>query len=329
MTTSFRLPNYPKEELKRLEVTAEAPSLVAQLVPKTKETTHIIITRNAKTQNPICLEMTNGRTKCRVIPIQCQEWLGSGTILKAVKVKLENQIHYIFHDVIQVGGRNLFNATHREKFGALVSIMRAIECNANLEHWPKFALAPALPYTQHQPTNLFLKGLDYSTIYKNFQEKNIIYVKEQELLEQQKINKQTAKSEKRTISLGTNKPNVSASTQQSGAANQATNTATKPATKPETKPKRKNSKKKNNQRENVIIRPGKGGPDDYSGVSEDGKREGVVMVRTLALSLKLNKILRCEHFDLYRAPDQIRKVKSVKLPCKWNTNENYWEILEE
>jgi N-acetylmuramoyl-L-alanine amidase len=222
-----------------------------------------------------------------------------------VKVKLENQIHYIFHDVIQVGGRNLFNATHREKFGALVSIMRAIECNANLEHWPKFALAPAFIYNGHQPTNLFLKGIEHSTFYKNFQEKNIVYVKEQELLEQQKTNKETAsKPERRPISLGTNKPNVSASTQQSGAAKQATNTATKSATKPETRSKRKNSKKKNNQRENVIIRPGKGGPDDYTGVSEDGKREGVVMVRTLALSLKLNKILRCEHFDLYRAPDQ-------------------------
>ena len=122
---------------------------------------------------------------------------------------------------------------------------------------------------------------------------------------------------------------MSASTQQSGAAKQATNTATKSATKPETRSKRKNSKKKNNQRENVIIRPGKGGPDDYTGVSEDGKREGVVMVRTLALSLKLNKILRCEHFDLYRAPDQVRKVKSIKMPCKWNSVSCHWDIVEE
>ena len=222
---------------------------------------------------------------------------------------------YTFLDVAYIGGRSLVNASHREKITALISIVKGITNPTDFilpndkqlgSHWPIFALAPIdNDLSQSSPPFISSFVFPFLQIYKNLYETNIIYIqpnKEGEATKLLNTFSHTVHNEKKTSSCVARKRNVQLLCK--------------------TKHPRPTS-------EMIIIRASNSGPDDYSGVGIESKREGGVLVQKMHTSLTLNRLLRGTNVELYRETKetQARVLKSVKMEARWSSVDKQWKLV--
>jgi len=336
----FRVPRFNR--CQRQGIKCPPQGALGQALPKGKPC-HLIITQHPETGNPMALEIRNQRaTQHPTVPIQCQPQLGAGTILVGTKTTICKNVYYVFHDVLQFSGRWLRDASHRERLGMLVGTLRAIECNgAGIDGWPRFALATLLPACDGSsvPETPSIQELGYAVrevMFRVPSETNTVYV----------IGEETERPPERLIRLSSKQEEAKVrnhkTEQRRGSNGSNDNTeyisnAAKIQIKTDNKevrndtPKMPNSKSKNGKRGTVgngqvvcRIIAGKAGPDDYSAVDPSGKRQGPLCVRSLDLSLKLNQLLRGQHYDLYRPPGTVRVLPKVSLPCVWEAKHQRW-----
>lgn len=330
----FRVPRFNR--CQRQGVKCPPKGALGQALPKGKPC-HLIITQHPETGNPMALEIRNQRaTQHPMVPVRCQPQLGAGTILVGTKSTLNKSVFYVFHDVLQFSGRWLRDASHRERLGILVGTLRAIDCNgAGIDGWPRFALATLLPACDGSsvPETPSVEELGYAVreiMYRVPAETNTMYVvgeetehpperlirlsSKQEETKMRKVLREQQQVERR-ISGG--------STGSTGSTDSTSEVSTKPAK--QSVPKESKQPKMSVAGKVVCqIIAGKAGPDDYSAVDPSGKRRGPLCVKSLDLSLKLNQLLRGQHYDLYRPPGTVRVLPKVSLPCVWEVKHQRW-----
>lgn len=274
-----------------------------------------------------------------MVPVRCQPQLGAGTILVGTKSTHNKNVFYVFHDVLQFSGRWLRDASHRERLGILVGTLRAIDCNgAGIDGWPRFALATLLSACDGSsvPEIPSVKVLGYAVrevLYRVPAETNTIYVvgEETERLPERLIRLSSKQEETKMRKVFREQQQVErrisggsvGSIDSSGSNDSILEVSTKPAK--QSVPKESKQPKMSAGGKVVCqIIAGKAGPDDYSAVDPSGKRRGALCVKSLNLSLKLNQLLRGQHYDLYRPPGTVRVLPKVSLPCVWEAKHQRW-----
>lgn len=317
---------------------------VGQALPKGKPV-HLVIDRHPQTGNPMMLEVRNQRAEThQEIPVKCQPWLSAGTIVVGTLVHQKKNTWYVLHDVYQIGGRWLWGASHRERLGALVGILNDLDCSgAGLPDWPRFATATMLPESDGvRPPEVPSKDtLGYAVRqvqHKVLSQTDTIFLVGQDALaivpEIQQSNTENNNGKRAPLILSSKRNGLS----QSGSpvsscsvialSSDVSMPKPKESAKQQTVPKTNklagNEKTKKGKFETVIITAGVGGPDDYVAVDMTGKRAGPVSVRSLNLSLKLNQLLRGNHYDLYRPPGPMRILPQLSLSCCWDTQHQCW-----
>ena len=296
-----------------------------------------VVTRHPQTNNPMALVIRNQRAEShRVVPLRCQPWLAAGTILTGTMVNKNQSEWYVFHDIHQIGGRWLRDASHRERMGALVGFMRMVDTEGmGIEGWPKLSLATMLPKcdgkTEFAKTGVKEVGYSVRQVQRKvLSDKSVVYVSGTD----------SKPSSDRRIIMSTRQDNgqwssTSSSRSGSGSSSPVSPTTNTPAVPTVTaptktnKPKAAKTQSKTNKRaekrtETVIITAGNAGPDDYQGKDKVGNRIGPVFIRSLNLSLKLNQLLRGKHYDLYRPPGSMRVLREMSLPCVWEAKNQRW-----
>ena len=331
----FRVPRFNR--CQRQGVKCPPQGALGQALPKGKPC-HLIITQHPETGNPMALEIRNQRaTHHPMVPVQCQPQLGAGTILVGTKTTINKSVFYVFHDVLQMSGRWLRDVSHRERLGMLVGTLRAIDCNgAGMDGWPRFALATLLPACDGSsvPETPSTKELGYvvrEVMFRVPSETNTMYV----------IGEETERPPERLIKLSSKQEEIKErkiqqelrqnaerrnSGESIGSNNSTGGTKSIESTKePKSSVPKANSRPEMSNGQMVChIIAGKAGPDDYCAVDTSGKRRGPLCVRSLDLSLKLNQLLRGQHYDLYRPPGTVRVLPKVSLPCVWEAKHQRW-----
>jgi hypothetical protein len=305
---------------------------VGQALPKGKPV-HLVIDRHPLTGNPMMLEIRNQRAETHhEIPVKCQPWLSAGTIVVGTLVHQKKNTWYVLNDVYQIGGRWLWGASHRERLGALVGIMNAIDCSgAGLLGWPRFATATMLPESDgvRPPEVPSENTLGYAV--RQVQHK-VLCQTDTIFLVGQDVVPEIQKRAPWILGNGMSKGGSPASSSRI-----VSDVAKQPKPYLQQQPKQQpepvknntnkltgNEKTKKGKFETVIITAGVGGPDDYVAADMTGKRIGRVSVRSLNLSLKLNQLLRGNHYDLYRPPGPMRILPNVSLSCCWESKHQCW-----
>ena len=334
----FRVPRFNR--CQRQGVKCPPQGALGQALPKGKPC-HLIITQHPETGNPMALEIRNQRaTQHPMGPVRCQPQLGVGTILAGTKTTINKSVFYVFHDVLQFSGRWLRDVSHRERLGMLVGTLRAIDCNgAGIEGWPSFALATLLPKCDGStiPETPSAQELGYAVreiMFRVPEETNIMYV----------IGEETERPSERLIKLSSKQEEVKERKMQkgkqqskqqdkqqdvtrrgsSGSSGSSSNDA-QDTKEPKSSLTKNNSRPKMSKGHVVCqIIAGKAGPDDYSAMDSTGKQLAPLCVRSLDLSLKLNQLLRGQHYDLYRPPGTVRVLPKVSLPCVWEAKHQHW-----
>jgi putative NIF3 family GTP cyclohydrolase 1 type 2 len=327
---------------------------VGQALPKGKPV-HLVIDRHPETGNPMMLEVRNQRAEThRELPMKCQPWLGAGTVVVGTLVNHQKSAWYVLHDVYQVGGRWLWGASHRERLGALVGILNALDCSGlGLPGWPRFATATLLPESDgvrppQEPTKETLGYAVRQVQHKVLSQTGTIFLMGEDAkglspTPQRSENGNRNGNEKRPpLILSTKRngssptgspasspgiattPSVTVATTTSQPKQQPKPTMTKKDTWNGKKTTAVNKGKSQSRFETVTITAGEGGPDDYVAADASGKRSGPVSVRSLNLSLKLNQLLRGQHYDLYRPPGPMRILPRVSLSCCWEAKHQCW-----
>lgn len=253
------------------------------------------------------------------------------------KTTINKNIFYVFHDVLQFSGRWLRDVSHRERLGMLVGTLRAIDCNgAGIDGWPRFALATLLPACDGSsvPKTPSTKELGYAVrevMFRVPSETNTMYV----------IGEETERPSERLIKLSSKQEEAKErkilqeqrdgakrrNSSESVGSNDSTksNKIIESTNEPKSRVTIENSRPKMSNGHMVCqIIAGKAGPDDYSAVDASGKYQGPLCVRSLDLSLKLNQLLRGQHYDLYRPPGTVRVLPKVSLPCVWEAKHQRW-----
>lgn len=296
---------------------------------------HLVITAHPTTGNPMALEVRNQRAQAhKEVPIRCQQWLSAGTIVSGTAVQRGRSVWYVFHDIHQLGGRWLREASHRERLGALLGFYRAIDgTGMGNADWPKHALATLLPeadgVTAFEAVGVNEVGYQVRQVqHKALGDTHTVYVAGADATPAVKANRgivlSTRRPNRRLESSGTNSLAVPA-TAKPATARPAT--ARPAAPRPATAKPAKHSKPggvSKRRGEVVVVTAGGAGPDDYYAVDKSGKRAGPLHVSSLSLSLKLNQLLRGHHCDLYRPPGPMRVLREMSLPCVWEAKHQRW-----
>jgi hypothetical protein len=330
---------------------------VGQALPKGKPV-HLVIDRHPETGNPMMLEVRNQRAEThRELPVRCQPWLGAGTVVAGTLVNRQKNAWYVLHDVYQVGGRWLWGASHRERLGALVGILNALDCSgAGLAGWPRFATATLLPESDgiRAPTEPSKETLGYAVRqvqHKVLSQTGTIFLMGEDAKGLSPTPPRSEYSSKNGNGNGKRAPLILSSKRNgsSPTSSPASSPGIAPTpgvivatpSQPKEQPKstmtkkdtwngkkttavNKGNGKSQSRFETVTITAGEGGPDDYVAMDATGKRLGPVSVRSLNLSLKLNQLLRGQHYDLYRPPGPMRILPRVSLSCCWEAKNQCW-----
>ena len=305
---------------------------IGQALPRGKPM-HLVITAHPTTGHPMALEVRNLRAQAhKEVPIRCQQWLSAGTIVSGTVVQKGKSVWYVFHDIHQLGGRWLREASHRERLGTLLGFYRAIDgTGMGNADWPKHALATLLPeangVTAFAAVGVSEVGYQVRQVqHKVLDDIDTVYVAGAETAPAVKANRGIVLSTRRpnrrlgsSGSSGATSPPVPASVMPAKATKHAKATKPAEAAKP-AKPGRVCKR----SGEVVVVTAGGAGPDDYYAVDKSGKRAGPLHVSSLSLSLKLNQLLRGHHCDLYRPPGPIRVLREMSLPCVWESKHQRW-----
>jgi len=341
----FRVPRFNR--CQRQGVKCPPQGALGQALPKGKPC-HLIITQHPDTENPMALEIRNQRaTQHPMVPVRCQPQLGAGTILAGTKTTINKSVFYVFHDVLQYSGRWLRDVSHRERLGILVGTLRSIDCNgAGIDGWPRFALATLLSKCDGSsvPVMPSIKELGYAVrevIYRVPAETNTMYIvgeeterpperlikmsskqeedKERKMQQDKRQGKEQDKEKNKPQDMTRRNSNGS-----NGNAGSSTN-STHGTKEPKSSVHEDNNRPKMSKCHVVCqIIAGKAGPDDYSAQDQTGNKLAPLCVRSLDLSLKLNQLLRGQHYDLYRPPGTVRVLPKVSLPCVWEAKHQRW-----
>ena len=335
----FRVPRFNRCQPQKVKCPPK--EALGQALPKGKPC-HLVITQHPETKNPMALEIQNQRaTQHPMVSVLCQPQLGAGTILLGTKTTLNKSVYFVFHDVLQFSGRWLRDVSHRERLGILVGTLRAIDCNgAGINGWPRFALATLLPACDGSsvPETPSVKELGYAVrevMYRVPSETNTMYV----------IGEETERPPERLIKLSSKQEDTKERKTQeevreqrqqvecqiSGESSSSSNIMPKSINKVDTKQNKKIASQESKQPNMFTggkvacqIIAGTAGPDDYIVLDLTGKRQGPLCVRSLDLSLRLNQLLRGQHYDLYRPPGTVRVLPKVSLPCVWEAKHQRW-----
>ncbi len=335
---------------------------VGQALTKGKPV-HLVIDRHPETGNPMMLEVRNQRAEThRELPVRCQPWLGAGTVVVGTLVNHQKSAWYVLHDVYQVGGRWLWGASHRERLGALVGILNALDCSGvGLPGWPRFATATLLPESDgvRPPAEPSKETLGYAVRqvqHKVLSQTGTIFLMGEDAKGLSPTPQRSGNGCRNGTENGSGKraplvlsskrnsssPSGSPASSPGIAATPSVTTALTKSTKTKSVSKSVSKREVGNGQktttaskgngkisgkrkfETVTITAGEAGPDDYVAADATGKRAGPVSVRSLNLSLKLNQLLRGKHYDLYRPPGPMRILPRVSLSCCWETKHQCW-----
>lgn len=337
----FRVPRFNRCQCQGVKCPPQGA--LGQALPKGKPC-HLIITQHPETGNPMALEIRNQRaTQHPMVPVQCQPQLGAGTIIAGTKTTINKSVFYVFHDVLQFSGRWLRDVSHRERLGMLVGTLRAIDCNgAGIDGWPRFALATLLPKCDGSaiPETPSAKELGYTVrevIYRVPEETNTMYIigeeterpperliklsSKQDETKERKIQQDKRQSKEQ----GKQQDAIRRGSSGSSGSSSGISDSVQDTKEPKNSVPKKNSRPKMSGGHVVCqIIAGKAGPDDYSAMDFTGNKLAPLCVRSLNLSLKLNQLLRGQHYDLYRPPGTVRVLPKVSLPCVWEAKHQRW-----
>jgi len=235
------------------------------------------------------------------------------------KTTINKSVFFVFHDVLQFSGRWLRDASHRERLGILVGTLRAIDCNgAGIKDWPRFAAATLLPACDGSsvPEIPSVKELGYAVrevMYRVPAETNTMYV----------VGEETERPPERLIRLSSKQEEAKGRiAKQQKQVERRISSSSDDTPEVSKKPTKQAVPKESKVACQIIA--GNAGPDDYIAVDTSGKRRGPLCVRSLDLSLKLNQLLRGQHYDLYRPPGTVRVLPKVSLPCVWEAKHQRW-----
>lgn len=337
----YRMPRIPPARFERTKCPPEGA--IGQALPRGKPF-NLVITANPETGNPLALEVRNQRAKeHKQIPIRCQPWLGAGTVVSGTVVSRGKNVWYVLHDVHQLSGRSLREASHRERLGALVGLMRDIDIEGMQKlGWPSFALATMLPAadgrTEFPAPSAKEIGYPVRQVQcKVLGDKGTVYVFGDDTKPKQTearfvmMTKRTGSSNSDEVSSPGSSCCEESSTGSGSGSGSDSEASSVPFQKKRVNIAAQKSKAMKQTRqgptaqcETVMVMAGSAGPDDYHAVDKHGKRSAPLHVSSIELSLKLNQLLRGKHYELYRPPGSVRVLREMSLPCVWENKHQRW-----
>jgi hypothetical protein len=299
---------------------------IGQAIPKGTPM-QLVIAPHPETGNPMALDVRNHRaTSHRSIPIRCDPWLSAGTIVAGTVVSKNKSEWYVFHDIVQIGGRWLRDASHRERLGTLVGFLQTIDTDGM---GVSFCLATMLPESDGvlAPAHPTAKEMGYAVRqvqHKVLSETKTVYVVGSDA--QAVVPTRGQRPAMVLSTRGPAKPGATATSPPLNASHVPKPVANAPAPAPApAAPKRQRANKRTGPNgESVLVTAGDAGPDDYTAADQTGKRAGPLRVCSMSLSLKLNQLLRGTHYDLYRPTGSRRVLPKMSLACVWETKNQCW-----